>query len=758
MRGRESDRPAHRGHQHHVVILVRDAGIDQADTIGQFHGDLAVRLHVGEIRQRVPPHVPVRGREHDLQAVPFVLGHVHRHQRGDRGAAVDGQDVDQRLALGGAPAQGQPPGLEAIDHAVGGEEQQLGMGVGNEERRHHVVVLGRHRRQALAAPALAAELDQRGALDVAARGDGHDHVLALDQVLVVHVAGPFGDLGAARDGEKLFHLAQFVRDDAHDPLARGEDCEVVADRVGKRAQLVRDFLHAKRGQALQAQFKDRAGLRFGQVVGAVVVHRVLGIVDQLEVFEDLGRGPAPFHQPLARVRRIGRGADRRHDLVHVGHGHGKAAQDVAALARAAQFERGAAGDDFLAEGDEVRQEPAQGQLFGAAAVQRQHVGPETRLHGREAVKLVQHHVGRGVAAQFDHQPHAVAVGFVLDVADPLDLLFLGQFRDPLDQRRLVDLVGDVVQHDGLAVVADILDPGAGAHDDRPAPFEIGFPRARTAKDDAAGGEVGAGDDFQQPLGRQVRIGDQFQRGVDDLAQVVGRDVGGHPNGDAARAVDEHVGKPRRQHGRFAVLAVVVVLELDRVLVDVGQHPVRRLGHTRLGIAHCRGRIAVHRAEIALPVEQRQRHGKILRHPHQRVVDRGIAVRVVFPHHVADRARGLAVGLVEGVPGLVHREQDPAVDRLQTVAQVRDRAADDHRHGVVEIGGLHLGRDVDHRPVMGHHAARRRLARPGSGGAAGGIVFGHVVRGVGGIGQGAAPLYLVGAWSITHRRWVQQGRP
>jgi hypothetical protein len=61
-----------------------------------------------------------------------------------------------------------------------------------------------HRGQALAAAVLAAEFGQRRALDVAARGDGHDHILALDQVLVLHVAGPVGDLGAAGDGEGVF--------------------------------------------------------------------------------------------------------------------------------------------------------------------------------------------------------------------------------------------------------------------------------------------------------------------------------------------------------------------------------------------------------------------------------------------------------------------------------------------------------------------------------------------------------------------------
>ena len=51
-------------------------------------------------------------------------------------------------------------------------------------------------------------------------------------------------------------------------------------------------------------------------------------------------------------------------------------------------------------------------------------------------------------------------------------------------------------------------------------------------------------------------------------------------------------------------AVVVGLEIDRVLVDVGRAaPCAALARRDFGVAHGRRRIAVHRAEIALPVDQ-----------------------------------------------------------------------------------------------------------------------------------------------------------
>ena len=78
----------------------------------------------------------------------------------------------------------------------------------------------------------------------------------------------------------------------------------------------------------------------------------------------------------------------------------------------------------------------------------------------------------------------------------------------------------------------------------------------------------------------------------------------------------------------------------------------------------RRRIAVDRAEIALAVDQRHAHGEILRHAHHRVVNRLVAVRMIFTDHVADDARGFDVLLVRRMPLLVHRVENAAMHGLQ----------------------------------------------------------------------------------------------
>ena len=62
---------------------------------------------------------------------------------------------------------------------------------------------------------------------------------------------------------------------------------------------------------------------------------------------------------------------------------------------------------------------------------------------------------------------------------------------------------------------------------------------------------------------------------------------------------------------------------------------REIGQARLGVAIGGGVVAVDVAEIALPLDQRKARGKILREPHQRLVDRLVAVRMERAHHVAD---------------------------------------------------------------------------------------------------------------------------
>ena len=190
--------------------------------------------------------------------------------------------------------------------------------------------------------------------------------------------------------------------------------------------------------------------------------------------------------------------------------------------------------------------------------------------------------------------------------------------------------------------------------------------------------------------------DQMQQRIAQLAGIVRRDRGRHADGDAGRTVGQQVGKAARQHDRLFRRAVVVGAEIDGVLVDALQQRLGDLGQPRLGVAHGRGVIAVDIAEIALPLDQRIADGEFLGEPHQRVVDRLVAMRVILADHVADHARALLEGAVGIEPQLPHGIQQAAMHRLQPVAHIRQRARHDGRQ---RIGQVALGERLSelHRP-------------------------------------------------------------
>ena len=202
------------------------------------------------------------------------------------------------------------------------------------------------------------------------------------------------------------------------------------------------------------------------------------------------------------------------------------------------------------------------------------------------------------------------------------------------------------------------------------------------------------DRLEERLAVGVGVGEVPLRGVGDLAQVVRRDVGRHADGDAGAAVDEQVGEPARQDRRLLRLAVVVVAEVDGLLVDVADHLHGQRRHPALGVPRRRRRVVARGAEVALAVDQRVAQRPVLHEADEGVVDRGVTVRVVLTHDLADDAAALVVAAVGAVAAVVHRVDHAAVHRLEPVAHVGQRAADDDRHRVVDVAALHLGVEVD----------------------------------------------------------------
>ncbi len=454
---------------------------------------------------------------------------------------------------------------------------------------------------------------------------------------------------------------------------------------------------------MQAHLEDRLGLRFREPVAALA-HPGLGaqalgprrdVPGARQHFRHRARAPGARQQRDLGFGGRRRALDGRDHLVDVRQRDGEALEDVGSLARLAQVVHRAPRDHFAPVPQERFEHFLERQELRLAVLQGDHVDAEHRLHRRLRVQVVEHDVGHFALLELDHDPHAVLVGLVAQLADAVDVLVAHQLGNALEQACLVHLVRQLGDHDRLPPAAlHLLHLGARAHRQAAAPGLVPGDDLLRPVDDPGGGKVRPRNVLHQPGEGERRIVDQGHAGVDHFAQVVRRDVGRHAHGDAGRAVDQQVRDPGRQDGGLTLLAVVVLHEIDRFLVDVGEHLRRQVGEPAFGVAVGRGRIAVDRAEIALPVDEQVAHGKVLRHAHHRVVGRGVAVRVILAEHLADHARALHVRTRGDVVGLLHREQDPAMHRLEPVADVGQRAAHDHAHRIVEIRLAHLLFEID----------------------------------------------------------------
>ncbi len=243
-------------------------------------------------------------------------------------------------------------------------------------------------------------------------------------------------------------------------------------------------------------------------------------------------------------------------------------------------------------------------------------------------------------------------------------------------------------------VAELLHLGAGPHPDVALAGGVGRPDAGPAHDDPPGGEVGALDVLHQVVQGGLPVVQHADGGVDDLPQVVGRDVGGHAHGDAAGAVHQQVGEAAGQHPGLLPALVEVGVPVHRLLLDVPEHLVGDLGHAGLGVTVGGRGVAVDGAEVAVALHQAVAHGEVLAQADHGVVHRRVAVGVVLTQHVAHAGGRLLEGLVAGEAALVHGVENAAVHRLQAVPHVGQGPAHDDGHGVLNVRVLHLVLQVD----------------------------------------------------------------
>jgi len=185
----------------------------------------------------------------------------------------------------------------------------------------------------------------------------------------------------------------------------------------------------------------------------------------------------------------------------------------------------------------------------------------------------------------------------------------------------------------------------------------------------------------------------------------------------AEPLPNQVREAAGQNDRLLARVVVVRLEVHRVHVDVGEHLHGQRGG-RAPPCSAWPPADRRRWSRSFPAHRRaDTHVEDLREPDQRRVDHRLAVRVIVTGRVAGDLGALPVRPPRRQVEVVHRDQHAPLRGLQAVARIGQRSRDDHAHGVVEVGALHLLFDVDlaDRAEIHHLAVTSSPSTSASGG-------------------------------------------
>ena len=690
------------------LLAVGELGADEFVLGLEVDRDDARRMRVGKFGERGFFHrAELRGHE---DIAPFFLQLLGGDERGQLFVFLELHEVGDGFAARGRRGFRKLVNLQPVNAALRSKQENVAVRRGNEEMLDKVLFPGL-RADAAFAPAglVAVDLDRR-ALDVARVAYGNEHVGIGDQVFELDLVDLVDDLSAPVISVGLVNFPQLAGDDALQfPLARKDFLEF-GDPVADRFQLLQNFVDRKLGQAVQLEFEDSVDLhvRQGQAARAArtfdfrrALQAVLAAVEldarNLARLAVLGDGEVLLaeilEQVFPRVGAAGAAADDANRHVEVVEGDLVAEQDVFPLAGLAQLIARTARDDVAAVLDKKPHEFKQAHLAGLAAHDRQQDHAERLLHLGVLEEIVQDELRFFAALQLDDNAHAIAVALVADVSNAFDLFVGDEFRDALDELGFVNLVRNFGDDNVFAILAGFFDCRLGAHGEAAAAGLVGLLDAFAAGDVAAGRKVRAGNELHRFLQCEFRLFDHRDRGVNHFAEVVGRDVGGHADRNTAGAVNEKIRNARGQDERLFFGFVEVGNEVDGFLLDVGEQFLGDLGETRFRVPHRCGHIAVDGPEVALAVNQGITHVEVLRHAHERVVNRRVAVRVILAEDFADDLGAFAVGLARGQTEFVHAKKNAAMHGLQAVADLRQRAPDDYAHGVIKVGLAHFGFDV-----------------------------------------------------------------
>ena len=206
---------------------------------------------------------------------------------------------------------------------------------------------------------------------------------------------------------------------------------------------------------------------------------------------------------------------------------------------------------------------------------------------------------------------------------------------------------------------------------------VGILHSLDTIDGSTSREIRSRDILHQAVCINIIIVDVSTAAINYFTQVVGRNIGSHTYSNTVTAIYQQIRNLGRHYGRFLKGVVEVVHHINGLLVKVVHDVLTHLGESALSITHRSRRVAVHRTEVTLSINQSVTHVPLLTHTNQGTIHRRVTMWVVLTKYLTNYAGTLLVRFITGVSNTQHTIEDTAVHRLETIAYIREGTSHNH---------------------------------------------------------------------------------
>ena len=426
---------------------------------------------------------------------------------------ADFQQVYDGDTPAGSACFGDLIALDAVNLTFICEEQQRIVS-GSQEQVFHIVLFScLHADDAAAAAVLALIGIQRGTFHIVQVGQCKYAGFFINQVFYVDLTGVLDEFCSSFISVFFTDGCDLIFDDTQQQFFICQNGFIICD-FSLQFRIFRiDLFFFQTLQSSQLHFQDCLCLHIRQTKA--------------------------FHQSFFRI--IIACSDNSDDFINVIDGDTQTFQDMGSLFRLIQIKSCSSGHNIFLMLQIFFQSLFQIQDDRFSVNQCQHICTERFLQRCIFIQLVQDNIGIGIFFHFNDDLDIITGGCIVQIADAFHTFVFHQFCDLFDQTQFIDHVRDLCYHDTFSAVV-FFNLRCGTHNDLAAACSVSRTDAALAQDIRACGEVGAFDVFHQffhiCFPAIDLVIDHADDTIDDLAQVMGRDIGRHTNGDTAGTIHQ----------------------------------------------------------------------------------------------------------------------------------------------------------------------------------------------------------------------------